>query len=185
MSINPSDILKKAVSIQPNAWSKLTGEMPIRDVLNWIETGKYQSEINILRRYFESGDLDRYEMYKKRLPGVTFSATFKESRRRDNLKEYNELLVIDIDNLDPHEMTRIRDLLFNDKYVLTFWISPSMRGIKGLIKLTYDFPVGMEESYSNHKFAFDKVRQYYSDTYNIELDKSGSDITSAPQTIIC
>ena len=93
------NILNKTVSIQPNAWSSLNGEFAIKDILEWIKLGKYQTDIAKLRTYLNEGGIDKYDMHKKRLPAVTFCGTFEASRKKECLKEYNYLLVIDMKSL--------------------------------------------------------------------------------------
>lgn len=62
---------------------------------------------------------------------------YEGRRKADLCKQYNNLMVIDIDKLDDEEMRRVRVCLEQDDYVAAFWISPSGNGWKGLVGLEY------------------------------------------------
>jgi hypothetical protein len=61
--------------------------------------------------------------------------------------------------------------------VITFWRSPSNKGYKGLVSVEYKTETNEYELDKLHKSAFKKLSDYFQNKYNIELDKSGSDIT--------
>ena len=172
-----NQIISKKVSFQPNAWSAIEGETSIGDVIKSIKRGKYQKEINLLRSYLKNNDIDKYSIHKKRLPGVTFCARFDGKRRKEFLSEYHKVMVIDIDKLTIQELDRVKNVLTNDKFVFSFWTSPSEKGIKGLVFLDYDFVIEVSSIDQSHKWAFDQLTFYFKNTYNIDLDISGSDTT--------
>jgi hypothetical protein len=172
------ELLCKKVSFQQNAWTPLGGEFTIREVLDFIKRGRYAADITRLRTYLESGDTEKYESSKKRLPSVTFCATFDHRRRRADLKFYNQLIVVDIDKLSQEELTETKRKLLSDDYIFAFWKSPSQTGLKGLVQLSYDFPLPADSDISAcHKHAFDVLVSYFSRNYGIDLDMSGSDTT--------
>lgn len=171
------DILSLAVSYQENTWSDITIEKTIEMVLNDIKSDKLKTQINILREKLDNGDKDFYDRYKKRLPAVTFSATFNKKRTNENLTHYNSLIVIDIDKLTDEQIINNYEQLLKDEFVISFWLSPSNKGFKGLVSI--EFKIKNEEIDINqlHKYAFKKLSEYFFNQYNIILDKSGSDIT--------
>lgn len=176
--ISIEEILNKKVSFQKKAYATtLEQEQYLRDVLTDIKGNKYKSEIERLRLYLEEGNEDMYGLYKKRLPGVTFCATFKDKRRRENIKTYNNLIVIDIDKLNLEELKRIKGILENDIYVLSYWESPSKKGIKGLVAIKYKESVSDYNINLCHKHSFKELVTYFQENYNLSLDESGSDIT--------
>lgn len=175
MEIN--EILNKKVSFQNNAWSDLTKEYSVFEILDFIKKGKYSYEVNELRKLLYNNEKEKYNDNKKRLPGVTFSATFKDARKQDYIKEYNHILVVDIDKLSEQELFRIKLLLANDQYVFAYWESPSKMGIKGLILLDYENNLDENNIILYHKHAFKRILCYFNDNYKIYLDSSGSDIT--------
>ncbi len=174
-SMTANELLCKRVSFQDHAWSPLSRELSIGEVLDLMKKGGYASEITRLRTFLNTGDLERYDSFKKRLPGVTFCGTFNEKRKCENLKAYNHLVIIDIDKLSPGELEGLKQVLLNDQFVSCFWESPSKRGIKGLVQLDYSFPLAEFDVNIFHKNAFASIVVYFSNKYGIDLDISGSD----------
>ncbi len=172
-----TEILKYNVSYQANAWAKLSCEITIEKSLNLIKSETFKQEIGKLRNYLNNGNKSEYDKHKVKLPAVTFCATFENKRKKEELKKYNSLIVIDIDKLDSENLNKVWNFLEKDKYVFTFWKSPSNKGVKGLISIQYDFELNNENIDLAHKSAFKKLSDYFKENYHIELDKSGSDTT--------
>lgn len=170
-------LLNKKVSYQKNAWSNLGEDTTIKEVLSLIKDGKFQKEVLTLRQFLERDENEKYDTFKKLLPGVTFSGTFFNQRRKEALINYNRILVIDIDKLSQEELLRIKGILFSDPHVFAYWESPSKNGIKGLLSLNFNREIDASMIHDEHKLAFNLIYTYFKSTYNIILDKSGSDIT--------
>jgi hypothetical protein len=171
------EIILKRVSFQSNAWSPIEDEKSIEEIIKDIKTGKYAEEVKKLRIFLFNNEKDKYDIYKKRLPGVTFSACFEKARKKELIKHYNRIIVIDIDKLDEDELERTKEILKNDAFVFTFWISPSEKGIKGLIYLEYLFEIEKYRIDLAHSTAFQQITRYFNEKYSIKLDISGSDTT--------
>jgi hypothetical protein len=172
-----NDILNFKVSFQENTWTNINVETTIESILDEIKSDKYAKNITDLRQELEKGNKEYYDNYKKRLPAVTFSATFKVSRTKENINYYNSIIVLDIDKLNLREVEVCYNHLLNDQYVISFWRSPSNNGFKGLVQLDYiDIPNEIDIE-TKHKSAFSKLSKYFYETYKIELDQSGSDIS--------
>jgi len=172
--------LEKTVSFQESATSSISKEMSVSQVLNDIKTGKYSFQINKLRELLSNNLFDNYVNEKKKLPAVTFCGTFNGIRKREFIKEYNQILVIDIDKLDEQEFERVKSIVESEEFVFASWISPSQNGIKGLISLSFKSDVNstdIELIDIRHKIAFKQIQEYYSEKYNINIDSSGSDTT--------
>lgn len=172
-----NDILNLTVSYQANTWSDISIEPTIETILNEIKSDKHKAQITTLRTKLESGDKDFYDNHKKHLPAVTFSATFNKKRTSENLINYNPLIVIDIDKLSNEQIIENYDQLLNDEFVFSFWRSPSNKGFKGLVSVEFKIENNEIDLDKLHKSAFKKLSDYFFNNYNIELDKSGSDIT--------
>lgn len=171
------DLLKKKISYQENTWSDIAFDTTIESILNDIKSDKHKTQVENLRQQLEKGNKDYYDNHKKKLPAVTFSATFEIKRTRENLKNYNPIIVIDIDKLNELQLKQTFEQLNNDEYVISFWRSPSNNGFKGLISIDYQFDKSDFETDVIHKNAFNKLSIYFLEKYNIVLDKSGNDIT--------
>lgn len=184
------DILQYKVSFQLTTWTPVSKELTIGEVLTEIKSDKYLLQVNNLRQLLKDGNGESYGIHKKNLPSITFCGTFNERRKRELLKSYNSLIVIDIDNLSQEEFGRVKQVLQSAQYVFSFWESPSQKGLKGLVSLSYNFPLNQDNIDKAHKSAFQKLSEYFLSTYQIELDESGSDTTRLcffsfdPNTII-
>lgn len=172
---NRIDKLNEKVSFQKTAFAPLSHELVIKDVLRGIKEERLGSIITSLRGMLANGDLEAYSQHKKKLPGVTFSGTFSENRRRNNIKSYNKIIVIDIDKLTGAELDSYKKILFDDPNVTSFWESPSQRGLKGLVYIEYNFDI-VDFDFC-HRIAFKKLVDYFQSNYQIDLDESGSDTT--------
>ena len=94
------DLLQTKVSYQENTWSEIAFDTTIETILKDIKSNKYKIQVENLREQLKKGNQDYYDNHKKKLPAVTFSATFNTKRTGENLKNYNPIIVIDIDKLD-------------------------------------------------------------------------------------
>ncbi|RTY89647.1 BT4734/BF3469 family protein [Flavobacterium sp. GT3R68] len=134
-----------------------------------IKRGKYRDLIVTCRNAVSNGDKNLYAKLKSNLPAVTFCGEFLEGHKVADMVTYNNLMVIDIDNLDINKLQDINQDLRKDKYITALWLSPSGLGLKGIIKIDSDV--------NKHKAVFNALRIYFLDNYQIELDKSGSDVS--------
>ncbi len=171
------DLLDKKVSFQTTVWAPLSKEMTIHEVIDEIKSDKYLIQIERLRKFILNEQLDEYNIHKKNLPAVTFCGVFDGKRRKELLKVYNQVIVLDIDKLSPSDFKRVKQVLSEDDFVFASWESPSKKGLKGLVSHAYQFEVNASNIDNCHKVAFRKLQEYFLSTHNIELDESGSDTT--------
>jgi len=101
---------------------------------------------------------------------VTFSGIF-EKRNDSNLLQHSNLLTIDFDHLE--NLQELKTQLLNDEYFETemLFTSPSGDGLKWIIRIDIE-----EVSHSEYFIA---VANYIKQTYNIEVDQSGKDVSRA------
>ena len=152
-------------------------DLPINRIFNGIRSCAYGNIVENARNYLNRGDVAEYNKIKENLPAVTFCGTFNSSHKADDCNRYNNLLVIDIDKLDDDELLRIHEVLENEPHIAAFWLSPSGRGYKGLVHLEYTKETDEYNFKDKHNIAFKQLFVYLLAHYNIELDKSGSDIS--------
>tara|TARA_B100001109_G_scaffold253743_1_gene252012 strand:- start:236 stop:1201 length:966 start_codon:yes stop_codon:yes gene_type:complete len=142
------------------------------DILKEMEltkSGFYANEINTCRSYYSEGNITKYKEHKSELPAVAFCGKFENGHSLKNLVSYNSLMILDIDDLDPLSTLKLKQELSQDDFVMALWLSPSGVGLKGLIKVLGD--------QNTHKALFKSISDYILTTYNLILDKSGSDIS--------
>ena len=172
-----NEILNIPVSYFPNKTSQATQSMTLREVLNIIQSNKFEMLISELRRLKQNGNDELASRIKSNLPAVTFCATFEGRRLSNAYSHYNNLLVIDIDKLGMADMDRVENCLAKDPYVMTYWKSPSGNGWKGLVPLQYAEDALDINVNDRHREAFVYIEDYFRERYQIELDSSGKDIT--------
>jgi hypothetical protein len=172
-----SELLNTLVSYQTTAYAPISKQVTLKSVLLEIAEEKYAFQIQHLRKELITGNIEKYNIHKKSLPGVTFSATFFEKRRKENLKTYNQIIVIDIDKLSESQIVTAKNNLLNDPYVFAFWTSPSKVGLKGLVYLNYESSFKIDQVDFYHKFAFKLLSEYFVTKYFLQLDENGSDTT--------
>ena len=148
----------------------------VRDVLQSISNDTYAKRIIELRDFLINGDRETYKQQKKFLPGVTFSGVFKERRDISSCVEYTNILVFDIDHCAEERMPMVAQCLKRDPYVVAYWLSPSGEGYKGLVSILYGKEWNAMQIVEQHKCAFRQLERYLLERYDIEIDKSGSDI---------
>lgn len=170
------NIFNLMVSYQNSVSARLSKNITVNESLKYIKDGRYKKQIELLRSYISSGDLEGYNLNKTRLPAVTFSATFNGARNGSSIETYNSLLVLDIDELSEERLLSLKGKFVHDEHVLAFWESPSKTGIKGLIYLEYDSEFKDKDLNECHGYAFKLVSKYFFETHGVELDNSGSDI---------
>ncbi len=174
---NEIPILNRTVSFQTNSWSSISKELTIKEVLFEIQSGKYLNQISSLRNLLKNGKKEEYIYHKRTLPAITFCGTFNNERKRTQIRNYNSIIVLDVDKLEIDELRRVKKCFNEDSMVLSFWESPSKEGVKGLVELEYKFELNNENIERAHKIAFQNLANYFSEKYNIKIDSSGSDIT--------
>jgi hypothetical protein len=172
-----SGILNQRVSYQQNAWSSLCKELTIHEALDEIKSDTHKQQVTNLRNLLKSGNKEGYNNHKKNLPAVTFCGTFDGERKKIKLQSYNSVIVLDVDKLGKEEFQQVINCFIKDKFVFALWESPSQEGIKGLVYLQFTFELNETNIDRAHKVAFQKLSVYFKESYNIELDNSGSDTT--------
>ena len=151
------------VTIFKDTWTKEGVDVNIFTVLSAIKGGKWATKIT----HLQSLPKEQYKEEKKSLPAVTFSGTFS-CRRADGLLVYSNFVVVDIDNLEASVLTDLRVNLLTDKYVLSYFASPSGNGLKVLVQV--------DNAPEHHHLAAMQLENYFSDQYNIKVDASGKDV---------
>ena len=176
--MNTIDILNKNIALCLDIRAKSYHTITLFDALNSIRTGKYRTQIENIRRLYHLGKsaIAGYKSKKKQLPSFVFSGTLFDTRFKFDICGYTSLMIVDIDKLES--VDSIKDKLKNDPHIIATWISPSGNGLKALVYLEYDkeYPYANAWIYHEH-CAFPQIEKYLRETYEINIDPSGDDIT--------
>jgi hypothetical protein len=138
------------------------------EVYNLLRSGKFRKKTFELRSLDEKDKARNFKAVS--FDYVTFSGTF--SKRTDKeLLEHSGLLTIDFDHIA--DLPALKRQLLEDEYFETelLFVSPSGDGLKWII------PIDISEV--THQDYFRAVSAYIQQTYQIEIDQSGKDISRA------
>ena len=140
----------------------------LHQVFELITSDKYKKITEDLRAITDVKEARKFKA--NRFDYVTFSGVF-EKRNDSNLLHHSNLLTIDFDHLD--KLQELKTQLLNDEYFETemLFTSPSGDGLKWIIRIDI-----LEVSHSEYFIA---VANYIKQTYNIEVDQSGKDVSRA------
>lgn len=157
--------MEKKISFYRN-FGSVGEEVSLEYMLGAIKEGAYRKQIEALRQLNE----EDYGEQKKKLPHFTPSGTFNKHRRMEELKEYSQVIILDIDKVDEHAET-IRDKTAKIGHTLASFVSPSGRGVKILVNTA--------STRENHEQTFKEVVSFYEKELEVEVDISGKDVSRA------
>jgi hypothetical protein len=137
-------------------------------IYNAIKGDYYKDRTQKLRAISDAGQARKYKAAN--FDYCTFSGVFT-SRNDKNLVQHSGLLAVDFDHLPNLET--VRQALLADDYFDTqlLFVSTSGDGLKWIISI--------DTSQATHGNFFAAVANYIIQTYGIEVDKSGRDISRA------
>jgi hypothetical protein len=138
-------------------------------ILDEIKTGKYKHAIVYLRKSLSENKMEAYEKAKKSLPAFTPSGKFVGGRKMNFLQEYSNIIILDIDKLQPEQLAKVNHSARQCEFTYVCFISPSGNGLKILVKVS--------STKAEHKETFLAIQDHYEKLLNLEIDKSGKDIT--------
>ncbi len=161
------------VTVFKNAMSTgFGGTVMIEDLLDSIQSGEWEKQINNLRWAYRLKQSQAYDEKKKFLCAVSLSAhlTTRDSKvpLEKKLEEHSGWLQGDFDakDHDNFDLEKARQDLINDPHVGFVFTSPSGAGLKAGIRIDG----------SRHRESFFAAEQYYLKKYGLKLDKSVKDI---------
>ena len=156
---------KYKVSFYSNMFKPFEGQIiDVESFLNDIKTQKYKAEIENLRTFLTLDNKEQYKKEKVKLVSITPSGTFLQ-RAEKGLLEHSNILSIDFDNLD--NPAAAKQQIIKEKWVMAAFISPSNNGLKVFVKIEA----------TQHKQAFQSLKEHFTNTYQINSDKGCSDVT--------
>ena len=150
-------------------FNEVVEQKSITSILEEIKNGMYKNVITYLRKSLAENKMEAYERAKKSLLAFTPSAMFEGGRKQEFIKEYSGIVVLDIDKLTKEKLKQCIVEIKNSSYTYATFISPSGNGIKILVKVN--------ATIETHKEVFKEVQNYYQNLLQLEIDKSGKDIT--------
>lgn len=140
-------------------------DVPLWKVFERIKVGKSKSTIDLVRKCKNKDEADKI---KSTLPCILFAGTFKE-RNKNSLIKHSGLMVVDFDQYpDKKTMNNHLELLKSNKHFVSLFISPSGKGIKGVVKI----PVADKLLHERYFKEFNKAFNYeFFDRSNCNVDR--------------
>ena len=163
-------------------------EVTLVDIYNYIKGDSAAQNTQNLRKITDKKQAQKFKCYN--FDYCTFSGVFSE-RKDKHLVEHSNLLCIDFDGLYSYECATTRNeqnamsvellryKLLQDEYFETMLLfrSPSGNGLKWVI------PIEVRDTksafYASHLDYFQAVEKYIRQTYRIQIDASGKDVSRA------
>lgn len=133
-------------------------DIDLTEYLENTRDGKWEDIVTKCRLILDHKE--RME-FKKTMPTVTLSGTFRE-RKDSELKEHSNYISIDLDHLDGLQVIKAK--LEKDKYVFSVFMSTSGDGLRVLFHIDDQ----------KHKESFEGISQYLFETYGVITDPNGS-----------
>lgn len=152
------------ISIYKNIYANTSAETTsIDSFLDAIQSGKWQDKVLKVRII---KDKDERKKAKEKLPYVTISGRFGQTRKAAELSEHSGFISMDIDNI-ANELEGIRTVLKQDPYVYSCFTSVSGTGLCVLFRINP----------GKHAESFDAIADYLIGKYQIVIDPSGKDVS--------
>lgn len=166
------ELLRYKVSLFSSVFSREAKCYSLGSVLKSFTSSRYTKTIREARGYLRNGNEEMYKACKSMLPVVAFCGVFKEGHSKAHLVRYNNIVIIDIDHLSEENLPTIARQLQQDEYVFAYWESPSGQGLKGLVRISSEECVSLDE---HHRQAFRQLTNHFHTQYSVDIDQSGSD----------
>ena len=149
-------------NVQPHSRATL------RQIYNAVKGNYYKEQTEKLRTITDPKQARTFKA--QNFDYCTFSGIF--TKRSDNaLLKHSKLICLDFDNIA--DLNKLRFQLLTDEYLNTqlLFTSPSGNGLKWIITI--------DANQHTHADYFNALSNYIKQTYNVEVDKSGKDISRA------
>ena len=143
-------------------------EIPILQALFKINNGTYKHLVQPLTNLYAQGKFEEYAELKKKLPSFITAGTFVGGRKAENLNQYSNYIILDIDKLPVENIEDVKNKICEVPFTFACFISPSGVGLKIIIKVS--------SKPTEHLLAFNQLKVIYENALGIDIDKSGKDI---------
>ena len=143
-------------------------EMNLLQVYQLLRDNTFEARTASLRNFADKTEARKFKAAQ--FDYVTFSGTF--SKRSDSsLIRHSGLMAVDFDHID--NIDELKATLLKDEYFETelMFVSPSGDGIKWIIPI--------DITAATQAIFFKAVANYIKNTYGLEVDQSGKDVSRA------
>ena len=155
----------KKINIMDSVYGSNMRNAEFHQVLEKIKEGFWSEQIYSIRNHRNNGDIEQADNIKRGLPAFTVSANYEGARKEEHLNSYTGLLHLDYDKLD--NVKEVKEKVINMPLTYAAFISPSGNGLKVF--------VNSDNDRTEHKTAFNVLRDYYDEVVGVDSDASISD----------
>jgi len=162
-----------------SGFNKPIGNKDLREFLREVKNGRFRAEVENIRSLIREGKEEEAQQQKKLLTSVTVCALYSGGRRDANLSEYCGIVILDLDDLSPEEVVRLRAVIEADRHTYACFVSPGGLGLKVLVSVALEdgsLPVSVEEIKKFHREMYNRVMRYYTALTSATIDVSGKDV---------
>lgn len=170
-------------------YSQVIGELSLQQMFHLIQSGAYANKIQDIEKAMQAGDLAKADHIKRQLPFYTLTANYQMCRQAYSLKLYNDLPVLDFDDMQPEDLPRMRQLIHDDPNTVGSFLTPRRHGLKPVVYMLSEEAENLRnelqalptvtyaqlESY--HKRMYQLACHHYEDLLGTPVDTSGSDLS--------
>lgn len=161
-----SSIRQTSLSTVRSVRCTRTRPTTLGEAVDAIAGDAYASKIAEIRDLQGAGKSTDANKLKKKLAAVMFAGTFRR-RNNNELIDHSGLLVLDFDHCGVEK----KRALGEDQYAVLCFVSPRGDGLKLVIRID---PATTPEE---HAESFDAARDYFNETYGVDADPSGRDVS--------
>lgn len=170
-------------------YSKVIGQFELCKFFEQIGSSMYHQKIEQIETALSEGNLAKADSIKRQLPYFTLTANYSACRLPHSLSAYNDLPVLDFDEMPADDIPRLRLLAENDSATIGCALSPRRHGLKLLVYLKTEEAVCLRaelkakdtvtyaELEHYHKRMFELTSRYYARLLDSKVDPSGSDLS--------
>src|SRR6185437_16715672 len=83
------------------------------ELIKGLTGEKMKSKIEPLRLLIQQGEKEKADHLKMKLPAILASGIFKGGRSADKLKDYSQVICLDLDKLQSEKVIPIKDIIAN------------------------------------------------------------------------
>lgn len=170
-------------------YTKVIGQIALSKFFEQIGGSLYLRKVEEIEAAIKMGDLTKADRLKRQLPFFTVTANYAECRQPHSLLTYNDLQILDFDDMKAEDIPRLRRLAEDDPATIGCALSPRRHGLKLVVYLrtkeakhlraTLEAKGTMTyatlEQY--HKQMFELTSHYYAALLDSIVDPSGSDLS--------
>lgn len=181
--------MKKFMVTSYRGYSQVIGQISLRTFFEQFRIGVYRRQITDIEKALKEGDLLKADRIKRQLPYFTLTTNYAHCRLPHSLCAYNDLLLLDFDEMASEDLPRLRQLAEADENTIACALSPRRHGLKILVYLRTEEAMQLRAqlrtmntiTYAQlehyHKQMFEWAHKYYAPLLNSKVDESGSDLS--------